>query len=92
MDNFKKGHVYVVKSGNGYWYTVRQTGMKSWVALNLGNIGVHKEDLFKTGNSIKLWQLLNVSQYRVIKDDAFNNKDFRKLCFNVLKYGSFEEK
>ena len=92
MDNFKKGYAYIVKSGNGYWYTVRQVSMKGWVAINLGNLGVHKDDVFKTGNSIKLWELLNVSQHKRVTDDNGANREFRQLCFNVLKYGSFEEK
>ena len=90
--SFKKGYVYVVKSGNGYWYIVRQVSMKSWVALNFGNLGVHRDDLFRTGNGIKLWTLLNVAQYRKIVDVPSENREFRQLCFNVLKYGSFEEK
>jgi len=87
MNKFLKGYDYLVKSTNGYWYIVRQTGQRSWYAMQFTNIETPHEDRLRFGNSLVLWQSLNPQKFRKYT----SNKSFRQGMFDILMNGKFME-
>jgi len=86
--SFKKDFTYVVKSGKGHWYIVKQTGMKSWVAMNFANARLPEYDLeVMTGNGKSLYAKLNPT----VEESFLSNEPFRRTVFNVCKYGHIHE-
>jgi len=84
---FLKGYDYIVKGSKGYWYLVRQTGQRTWVAIQFTNVEVPMEERIYFGNGIALWTELNPQQFRKYT----SNKSFRQGMFDILMNGKFME-
>ena len=90
MSGFQKGNVYVVSSRNGYWYIVRQVGMKSWVAMEISNNDLpNLEYGFFKGNGQSLWTLLDPLDYKRVPTIASHKTVLRRALYTVARYGSF---
>jgi len=91
MKRFETNYVYIIRSANGYWYLVQQSGDKSWEAMVFGNLGIHRDDVFRHGNGKSLLENLRPTDLRKWVNVPSENALVRKAQFNVLKYGRFEE-
>ena len=91
--SFKSGSTYIVRDPQrALWYFVQQVGAKSWMATSFATIdSVGYEDAIIKGNGSGLWNELKVSTYTRFQKNAGNNPQFRKMMFNILKYGSPDE-
>lgn len=86
---FKKGYIYIIHSETmGHWYMVKQTGMKTWVAMNFTNIDIDNTKEVFTANGQKLWIDLKP---RVDFKKYTSNKTFRQGMFDILSYGYFKD-
>jgi|SaaInlStandDraft_4_1057021.scaffolds.fasta_scaffold02531_15 hypothetical protein len=85
---FKKGNIYIIHSETmGHWYMVKQTGMKTWVAMNFTNIDIANDKEVFSGNGQALWAKL---QPRNDWKRYFTNKLFRQGMYDILSYGYFK--
>ena len=91
--SFKSGSAYIVRDPQrALWYFVQQVGAKSWMATSFATIdSVGHEDTVIKGNGAGLWAELGVGEYMRFEKNAGNNPLFRKMMFNILRYGSPDE-
>jgi hypothetical protein len=92
MAKFEKGYIYIIRTYSGFWYLVRQVGMKSWVAYNFANLNMDRADILYRSNAVDLWKKLKPIVFRKVGDFDANKAEYRKLMFQVLQHGTFEEK
>ena len=90
-NKFEKGYTYILKAKNGYWYMVRQTGQRSWYAMQFTSLECPMEDRIKTGNSIALWETLTPTSEAETFRMYTSNKTFRRGMFDILMYGYFKD-
>jgi len=89
MKKFNKGYIYLVKARNGYWYQVRQTGMKSWDAMSFGNLKLHKDDVLRHGNGTSLYENLGVEERCSFLDIQSEQGLYRKAMYTILLHGHY---
>ena len=85
---FVKDFIYLVQVDNKHWYVVRQTGLKSWIALNVSHLNVDSDRVYLRSNGVNLWKQMNPTSHRRFVNVPSEQKLYREALFNVLKYGN----
>ena len=96
-----KGYTYLVKINETVelktFWIVAQNGQRSWIATRFSDMAdFNYSTLFLTGNSIKIVELLEArlgigEELEYVKFVKSDKVTYRKVMFNILRYGTLSE-